>query len=176
MKRTKKKSTSAMLWISRIFCLLFLTGSLGFVLLNSLENSNVSGTKSREVLLVVNHILEIFEKEPMPYMVLRKMAHFGEFALVGFWISICMRVFTARILLHISFPLFWGLLVAVCDEAVQLYVPGRCSSVIDVMIDFSGILMGTAIAFSICLLLELIFFISKRKARKKEQCEFFYWG
>lgn len=176
MQRANKKPTSPLLLFGRIICLLFLVVSLGFVFLNSLENGVSSGKRSKEILVVINYILENVGVNPITHKVLRKMAHFGEFILVGFWISMCMRAFTARILVHLSFPLFWGLFISVCDEAIQLCIPGRVSSVIDVLIDFSGILAGTTVAFSICMIFAIVSFIAKKRRRKKTQDNFFYWG
>ena len=39
-----------------------------------------------------------------------------------------------------------GLAAACVDETIQLYVPGRASSLIDVWIDASGFAVGAAVA------------------------------
>lgn len=39
--------------------------------------------------------------------------------------------------------LFSGLLVALTDETIQLFVPGRSGQVTDVWLDFLGILAGS---------------------------------
>lgn len=36
----------------------------------------------------------------------RKLGHFSEYALLGFWLMLSLRVYTRRILSHISWPLF----------------------------------------------------------------------
>ena len=41
------------------------------------------------------------------------------------------------------------------DETIQLYVPGRTSSVKDVLLDFSGVLAGLFVAFLILLFFRL---------------------
>ena len=38
---------------------------------------------------------------------------------------------------------FAGLLIAFCDETIQLFVPGRSGQVSDMWIDVSGYLLGT---------------------------------
>ena len=42
-------------------------------------------------------------------------------------------------------PFFIGLMTAVCDETIQLFVPGRSAEVRDVLIDAAGVLLGAAL-------------------------------
>lgn len=176
MRRTNKKSTSPLIWLGRIVCLLFLVGSLGFIFLNSLKNGILPENRSKEILVVINHIMEDVGASPITHKMLRKTVHFGEFVLVGFWISMCMRMFTAHILMHISFPLFWGLLIAVCDETLQFCISERGSNIVDIFVDFSGILTGVAVAFFICMIFAIVAFTKEKRSRKKARDVFFYWG
>ena len=69
---------------------------------------------------------------------LRKLAHFTEFACLG-------ALFTwLYSMLHkpVWLALISGFLVASADETIQRFVPGRGPSVWDVMIDTSGVLLG----------------------------------
>ena len=90
---------------------------------------------------------------------MRKLAHFTEFALVGFWFMLCLRVYTRHFVKYVSWPLFVGLLVAVLDETVQLYVPGRSSSVRDVLIDFGGVLCGLFAALLILMFCRMCYIL-----------------
>ena len=71
---------------------------------------------------------------------LRKAAHFSEFCLLGALVS-------ARRIAEGEAPKLslsgFGLTVACIDETIQLYVPGRASSLIDVWIDTAGFVTGT---------------------------------
>lgn len=84
-----------------------------------------SGAESGALLDIVQAFL--------PHMtdhILRKCAHFGEYALLG--------VFTAA---------------ALCDETIQLFVPGRSGQITDVWLDTAGYLTGallTLLIFSLC--------------------------
>lgn len=60
---------------------------------------------------------------------------------------------------YVSWPLFVGLLVAVLDETVQLYVPGRSSSVRDVLIDFGGVLCGLFAALLILMFCRMCYIL-----------------
>ena len=52
---------------------------------------------------------------------------------------------TSRKLLDVMIPAAAGLLVAICDECVQLGVEGRSGEVRDVLIDFSGVLLAVLV-------------------------------
>ena len=73
---------------------------------------------------------------------LRKAAHFSEFALLG--LLFCGR----HRLVHRNTPphlMGFGLAVACIDETIQIFTPGRASSLIDVWIDTSGFALGLAV-------------------------------
>src|SRR5690554_7808848 len=72
-------------------------------------------------------------------LIIRKMAHFTEFFLLGvFWYIIYAKYFKSVKLIGVV--LIHGLLTAVLDETVQLFVDGRSGEIIDVLIDFGGVL------------------------------------
>ncbi len=75
--------------------------------------------------------------------VLRKLAHMAEFASLGLLLTALFRLQKSR---SLAAPLLLGLLAACVDETIQVFVPGRASSVIDVWIDGAGLLLGIAFA------------------------------
>lgn len=75
---------------------------------------------------------------------LRKAAHFSEFALLG--LLFCGR----HRLVHRKNPAYlmgFGLAVACIDETIQIFTPGRASSLIDVWIDTSGFALGFVVIY-----------------------------
>ena len=81
----------------------------------------------------------------LPFMtahLLRKLAHFGEFGILGLLLSQCLRS-------NAAFPLFAGLLCALSDETIQLFVQGRSSQVSDVWVDFSGVVCAVLFTFAL---------------------------
>ena len=98
----------------------------------------------------------------------RKLAHFAEYCLEGMLLTLCLRVYTARFVRHISWPLLGGLLTAVTDETIQKYVSGRSSQLTDVWIDFAGIVAGLMVALVILLIVRAItaFYAIKRENRR----------
>lgn len=137
-------------------CLVF---SVWFIFQNSLEIAQVSGARSEQVRALLNKVAGVVGLGPFSLHTVRKLAHFTEFALMGFWFMLCLRVYTRHFIKHVSWPLFCGLLVAVLDETVQLYVPGRSSSVRDVLIDFGGALCGLFLALLILMFCRMCYIL-----------------
>ena len=81
-------------------------------------------------------------------LIVRKLAHFGEFALLGFLVRLLMRSYRLRR----GGLKAWlcATLYAVTDELHQLFMAARNASVIDVGIDSMGAACGAGLA---CLIL-----------------------
>ena len=69
---------------------------------------------------------------------LRKIAHFTEFAALGVLLS--WRSGMLRKQKHI--PFLWGAAAACVDEGIQLLTPGRASQLSDVLLDCCGVATG----------------------------------
>ena len=74
------------------------------------------------------------------------------FALEGFLLMLCIRVYTKHFVRHMSWPLLGGMTTALMDETIQLHSPNRTSSVVDVWIDMSGVVAGLLFALIILLI------------------------
>lgn len=85
--------------------------------------------------------------------VLRKIAHFVEFACLGM-----LLMWLAGMLRKPGAPALLGGFGAACvDELIQVFVPGRGPGIWDVLLDTAGVLTG------ICLLLAVHTLLKKRK-------------
>ncbi|MDF2506028.1 MAG: hypothetical protein K0R06_3523 [Clostridium sp.] len=73
---------------------------------------------------------------------IRKNAHAFEYCVLAIVISTILFQFKVKGRGAIIYIMFICLIYAVLDEFHQIYVPGRTSSVRDVLIDFSGALIG----------------------------------
>ena len=71
--------------------------------------------------------------------IIRKLAHFLEFALLGVILCNVYAAFGVSHRTATGYILFLGLAVAVTDEYIQLHAPGRSALVTDVILDFSGV-------------------------------------
>ena len=97
-----------------------------------------SGAESGALLTVVQRLL--------PWMtdhILRKCAHFGEYALLGVFTAAALRTGARFSWVAALLP---GTFAALCDETIQLFVPGREGQMRDVCIDLLGIALGLLLA------------------------------
>lgn len=105
---------------------------------NSLMTGTDSGNFSGAVLEWLSQFLPFMGTEA-GHLFLRKAAHFSEFCLLGALTG--ARQLTEGKAPGLSLSGF-GLAVACIDETIQIYVPGRGSSLIDVWIDTAGFVTG----------------------------------
>ena len=79
------------------------------------------------------------------HLIIRKGAHFTEFFVLGVLMESTLHQYTHRLRAHLG-GTAWLLcvLVASCDETIQLYVGGRAGQVTDVLLDSCGAFVGIA--------------------------------
>ena len=78
----------------------------------------------------------------IPWMddyVIRKAAHFAEYAVLG---GLLLGAFPKRGRDAVLRAVLAGLLVALIDETIQLFSPGRSGQITDVWLDFAGAALG----------------------------------
>jgi len=125
-----------------IIIMLLIAATLAFIWGNSLESVAESSEKSSRVLESLAFVLEpVFGKANVTDHLVRKLAHFTEFGLLGIWLALFIAVHGRARLQSVANCLFFGLSVAVSDEALQL-LSGRGSQVTDVLLDFAGAASG----------------------------------
>ena len=95
---------------------------------NSMQSGAASGLRSAAVTQWLNGgLARVGVGWRFSERLVRKLGHFSEYALLGFWLMLSLRVYTRRILSYISWPLFFGLLAGVLDEGIQMFADGRGS-------------------------------------------------
>jgi VanZ family protein len=77
----------------------------------------------------------------------RKNAHAFEYIVLAILVSSSFFAFNKRGKAYIIYILFICLFYAVTDEFHQSFVPGRTSLASDILIDFSGAIIGTTIFY-----------------------------
>ena len=117
-----------------ILILLNLALIWGNSMLTGLSSEAVSGG----VLAFLGRFLPVLLTEA-GHTFLRKAAHFSEFALLGLLYCGRHRLVKGEAPVHL---MGFGLAVACIDETIQIFTPGRASSLIDVWIDASGFALG----------------------------------
>ena len=116
-------------------------------------NSALPGDDSQAMSDWVLKLLAFLPDGELGNFLIRKAAHFSEFALLGLLMGRMSTLLRDR-----TYPgiLGLGLGCACIDETIQYYVPGRASMLTDVWIDFSGFATGL-------ILLTIGYTIYKRK-------------
>ena len=93
-----------------------------------------------------------------PTYLVRKVAHFSEYALLGLFVELLCMSFADRLLFFI--PEGLCLAAALIDEGIQLFSDSRSAQLRDVCIDLSGATLGVLIAM---LVLAVVAHIKQRK-------------
>lgn len=170
MSEPKRSGLSSVLLILfRIVFTFFALYSVYFIFSNSLEIGAISSERSAQFAKMLNKVLGTLGISPLSVALVRKLAHFAEFTLSGFWFTLCLRVYTRHTIRHISWPLLLGLLIANADELIQLYVSGRSSSVRDVWIDFGGVCTGVFVGLMVLTLLSGFWYLLGFGSHKRMQ-------
>ena len=111
----------------------------GNSLMTGLDSEAVSGG----VLAFLGRFLPVLLTEG-GHTFLRKAAHFSEFALLGLLFCGRHRLVRRNTPPHL---MGFGLAVACIDETIQIFTPGRASSLIDVWIDTAGFALGFVVIY-----------------------------
>lgn len=105
---------------------------LWFIYARSAQPGAVSHEESSAVLGLLRRVLPFVDM-----LLVRKLAHFTEYAVLGALLWLDWRLLGRDGLL---LPLGAGLLFAAGDELLQTFIPGRSGELLDVLLDFSGVL------------------------------------
>lgn len=119
-------------------CTALLICNLIFIWGNSLLPGEVSAAVSDWVKAILEAILPGDGLDKPGGGLLRKLAHFTEFACLGALLSWLFGMLQKGWLL----PFLCGSLTAAMDETIQIFVPDRGPAVKDVCIDMGGVLVG----------------------------------
>ena len=139
----------------RILFLLLTVACLAFIWVNSSFDAEESSGISGGVLGIINNfIMRLGFKKEFSEHLIRKSAHFTEYAGLSFLIKTDFKLFCCNMKKHWDRILFSGLLVAIIDETIQIFPAGRSSKVIDIWIDFGGVCFAFVITMLIYAFLE----------------------
>ncbi len=159
-----KRESSAPRRVLLVLNCLLIALLLVFIWGNSFLNKDLSSQVSGRVWSLVKPTLEVFvgSGNATEYLV-RKLAHFTEFFLLGFLtVSLCALSNRARFG-HLLAASFFGLSCAAIDEGIQMF-SDRSNQWSDVALDFCGCVVGAVISWLICRFLLWAFGSSKKTA------------
>lgn len=141
-----------------IILILAIAAALCFIWGNSALTGEESGQISGGLLQWLTSVFPFLQN--LPEVILRKAAHFSEYAVLGFLLSRLCRLRNQKPFYGICIALLFCVLTANIDETIQLFRPGRGSSIVDVWIDTVGACTGIAV-FS------ALHFIRTQRCQKK---------
>ena len=121
-------------------CIVLLCMMLVFIWGNSMLPGEISQAFSDRVKSLILQVLPGNDGDNLSggSGVLRKIAHFTEFAVLGILLSwLCGMLRKGKLQ-----PLLWGAAAACVDETIQFFTPGRAPGLKDVAIDTAGVLTG----------------------------------
>lgn len=138
------------------------------------QDGEKSGSLSREITVNVTkdikaiQQLEEHRKEEVLGTIehmIRKLAHFSLYALVGFLAMSLMSTYCLKRTKRILISLGIGILYAISDEFHQSFIPDRTPLVGDVLIDACGVVAGIVL---VLILLKIVEKIKMRSLCKRE--------
>lgn len=122
--------------------IVLIAAALLFIWSNSLESMELSSQKSALLLKALTFLLQpFFGKGNVTDHLIRKLAHFTEFGILGALLSLYVAMRGRMQMQSVLNCMFFCLAAAVADEAIQL-ISARGSQVADVLLDFAGALLG----------------------------------
>ncbi len=159
---TEAEARRSNLWfvVITVILSLFLAANMLLIFCMSAESPSASGDRSQGITdVVVDMTYPDIQQRPVEeqnsifrsvHHLVRKMAHFLEFALLGFLSALLIfhisrRLTVLRLWLQLAIPVVFTLLYAISDEVHQIFTD-RGPAVKDVLIDFSGALTGILLA------------------------------
>lgn len=131
----------------------------------SAQNGEISGSLSLKVtefiVKIVSKVKNMDEVVKLHYIeklhpIIRKLAHFSVYTVVGFSIMGFMCTFDIKNIIKVIISFSVGVTYAVSDEIHQYFIPGRDAKVLDVCIDSIGVLTGIFILITLIVFVEAI--------------------
>lgn len=127
----------------------YLTITIIIMIFIFFQSSLPADTSQEESDIIVRFLSRLIDRDAeLLSFIVRKLAHFTEYTLLGLFISLTAKEhynkgqFLIRIFI---IPLICGGLYAASDEIHQRFVPGRSCELRDVLIDTCGVLLGVTI-------------------------------
>lgn len=132
--------------VKRIVYTAFTAVLIIFIFAQSCLPAKISSEESSRVLEFLNSITDLLGLGSIfTSHIVRKLAHFTEFAMLGVFFMLSVSTYKNKYPKQYIMTLLGCLSVAVCDECIQLFIPGRAGSIQDVLLDFSGALFGVTV-------------------------------
>lgn len=152
----KNKTLAVIFWILSGAC-------MGLIFWFS---SRVATQSAHQSAIILNIVRAIFGENAFSDFIVRKAAHFCEFALLAFLFNFALLYTAGR--RHIPLSIALTSLYAASDELHQLFVPGRSCQVSDWLLDTCGGAAGAIFFLVIFLIIKYI--KAKTERTEKNEC------
>ena len=136
---------------NKILFSLFLLLSLSVMVMIFYFSAQWADSSEQESMSLYDLFLQYTHLNFVSHNAFRKMAHFSEFAALGFCFCGCGYFFSSE--LHPLISVVACAVYALSDEIHQIFVPGRACRIFDVFVDSCGALFGILIFVLIALLI-----------------------
>lgn len=149
--KMKEQPRLKILYILLALLLIFIWG-------NSMLSREQSVAQSSAFSALIEPVLDFLKSKGIPVTqhLVRKFAHFAEFAALGAVLGLILNAKDHRRPFNFSYVIFCGITVAVIDEAIQLFSEGRGSRVQDVLLDTSGMITGLVVVTLVVFLIRRV--------------------
>lgn len=137
--------------ILRIILILLLLGTFYIIFGFSSQDGEKSGSISKRITeKIATLIPQIQEKSKLEKenimntmeRIIRKMAHFSIYTLVGLLLMTLVSTYNIKEKNRLIITLTTGIIYASSDEIHQSFVPGRSPMITDIVIDTMGVILG----------------------------------
>lgn len=149
-----------------LIILLFITFAriFSFSNQNGVQSSGVSRKVTKILTNNIKKVQAMSKEEKEIFMnnaekIIRKLAHFSIYTVVGFLMMALMSTYNAKTIIRVSISFGIGVIYAISDEIHQYFIPGRSGRVFDVIIDSFGVLTG------ICIIMIILYIITRIKKK-----------
>ena len=143
----------------KIFSAVLMIAVMVTIFILSAENSKDSAETSN---IIIIWLSQFFGYETSQEII-RTAAHFCEYAGLGFSVINFLYSFKKTVHPVLSVIIAWG--YALSDEIHQFFVPGRAFQLIDLTVNFFGILLGIGVFTLIILIVE-----TRKDNESKKEC------
>lgn len=140
--KEQKKEKQSVQSRRKIVTTILLCLCIAFIWHNSLEGAELSGNRSLIVTRTLNDWLLDGSYMVLAETVVRKLAHFLEYALEGTLVTSVIWAYELEMRRYVCQVVLAGVLTALIDETFQLFMEGRAASVGDIWIDLFGFIFG----------------------------------
>lgn len=159
--------TILILIVLAIFAIIF-----AFSNQNSEQSTNVSRKITEKLTQNIEWVQKLEKNEREEALlniegIIRKMAHFSIYLLLGVTIMSLMLIYHMKLRDKILASFSFGFFYAIFDEVHQLFISGRSGKASDVLIDSCGVLVGIGIV----LFIRVIFKKMLKRKRGREEIE-----